>query len=292
MIGCAHSVLSQQQQIELQISNDKFVLLDRYYTSGLHVTYRKTLNKGFLFQAQEEDRFQLNISIGNETYTPKNLTSFDKNDLDRPYAGWLFGKVELGKLKEKSAFFVALESGITGEEALSGKLQIALHEFLNIDSRPTWVDEIAYKWLFNVKMLQLNEFITGTKTSFINQFSASLGSKDTYIGNDIFYFFGKQNKLNNSVRINALVRDGSKEFFGFVSGGYRYVVLNTLIQGSPFNSNDPFTTHAEQSVFRASAGMVLKTKKSIYKLVYHANSKETPSSQSHVYGAFTIGFNL
>ena len=38
----------------------------------------------------------MNFTIGNKIYTPTNLSSFDVNDFDRPFAGWLFGKIEIG----------------------------------------------------------------------------------------------------------------------------------------------------------------------------------------------------
>lgn len=280
---------SQNQQIDLKISNDKFVFQDKYYTSGLHISYRKALQNSFIFQKQENQNLQLNITVGNEIYTPSNLSSFDVNDFDRPYAGWLFLGVELAKIKRKSALFLAVESGITGKESLAGKLQNAFHDLFDIE-KPTWQDEIAYKWLFNFKVKQVYDFPIGEKASIQNHTSLSIGSKDMYFKNAIFLFFGKFNGLQNSFRLYALNSESKKEFFGFIGGGYKFVELNTLIQGSPFNDNDAFTSIAENHVFSLQAGSVLRTKRNIFKLEYNYNSRETPLSKSHVFGAFTFGF--
>lgn len=282
-------VQSQNQQIDLEISNDKFVFQDKYYTSGLHILYRKALQNSFIFQKQENQNLQLNITVGNETYTPSNLSSFDVNDFDRPYAGWLFLGVELAKIKSKSGLFLAVESGITGKESLAGKLQNAFHDLFDIE-KPTWQDEIAYKWLFNFKVKQVYDFPIGEKASIQNHTSLSIGSKDMYFKNAIFLFFGKFNGLQNSYRLYAFNSESKKEFFGFIGGGYKFVELNTLIQGSPFNDNDAFTSIAENHVFSLQAGGVLRTKRNIFKLEYNYNSKETPLSRSHVFGAFTFGF--
>lgn len=283
------SLESQNQQIDLKINNDKFVLQDRYYTSGLHFSYRKILENNFLFKQQEHQKLQFNITLGNETYTPSNLFSFNVNDFDRPYAGWLFLAAELAKIKSKSALFLSVESGVTGEASLSGKLQNAFHELLNIEI-PTWQDEIAFKWLLNLKLKQVYDFPLGKNVSIQNHTAFSLGSKDVYAKNDVFLFFGKFSKLQNSYRLNALDSASSKEFFCFVGGGYKYVALNTLIQGSPFNDKDPFTTIAEPHVFSLQAGSVLRTKKHLFKLEFNYNTKETPLSESHIYGALTFGF--
>ncbi|GAA4893251.1 hypothetical protein GCM10023311_17180 [Flaviramulus aquimarinus] len=283
-------LISQNQQLELTVSNDKFVFTDRYYTSGLHLTYRKGLNSDLLFFKKEDNKLQVNVMVGNETYTPKNLTSFNNQNFDRPYAGWLFGKIELGQIKQKSALFLALESGVTGEESLAGKLQIALHEFLDINSRPTWVDEISYNWLFNFKTVYINDIQINKNNSIQNHISASIGTKDTYIGNDVYYFFGNFSDFQNTSRLNLVDVNQTKEFFGFISAGYKYVALNALIQGHVFNDEAPFTLIAANHILKFSAGAVLRTKKNVFKIGYYYNTKETISSSSHVYGAFTFGF--
>ena len=285
-------LISQNQQLELTISNDKFVFLDRYYTSGLHLTYRKGLDKNLFFLKKENNKLQLNVTVANETYTPSNLNSFDNRDFDRPYAGWLFGKIELGRIKQKAALFFAVELGVTGEESLAGKMQIAIHEFLNIDSRPTWTDQIAFKWLFNFKASHINNFKLNHNSSIQNQISASLGSKDTFVGNEVSYVFGNFNNFQNSSRLNLVDVNQTKEFFGFISAGYKYVALNSLIQGSSFNNKDPFTAIATKHIFQLSVGSVLRTKKHLFKLGYYYNTKETPLSTHHVYGALTYGYSF
>jgi len=83
----------------LRVDNDKLSSIDRYYTSGLFITYRKNLENNFIFNKTENNALQLNVTLGNETYTPKNLKSFNTDDFDRPYAGWFFLKTELGRIK-------------------------------------------------------------------------------------------------------------------------------------------------------------------------------------------------
>ena len=195
------------------------------------------------------------------------FSSFNTNDFDRPYAGWLFGKFELSKIKTNSAVSLIIESGVTGKESLAGKLQIAFHDLLNIEV-PTWANEISYKWLFNFKILKTFDFKLNETSRIQNRIQASLGSKDTYLENNTYIFLGKFNKFQNSYRAGAIASNSKKEFYGFLAGGYRYVVLNTLVQGSPFNDNDSFTSIAEKYVFNLKAGSVLRTKRNIFKLEY------------------------
>lgn len=282
---------SQNKQLEIRISNDKLVLQDKYYTNGLHIEYRKEAKSTIVFKKKDNEKLQTNIVFGNETYTPSNLFSFNVNDFDRPYAGWMFGSVELAKIKLNSALFIAVESGITGEPSLAGKLQNAFHDVLRI-KKPTWQDEIPFKWLFNVRVRQVYDFQLTKNLNFQNHSNFSFGTKDTYFQNNIMLFFGKFNNFQNSYRTQILDTTFTNEFFGFIGGGYKYVLLNTLIQGSPFTNSDPFTSIAETHVFNLKTGSALRTKKYVVKIEFNYNSKETPLSKSHIYGMLVFGFSL
>lgn len=275
----------KDQQFEFVVSNDKFADQDRYFTSGLYLSYQKLLNKKLILPKTTENKLQLKLSIGDEIYSPTSISSFDTKDFDRPFAGWLFGKMEVASIKERSALFLALETGITGEESLAGSLQTGLHEVFGIDSRPSWVEEIEFKWLVNIKLMHSTNWSVNNKNAFQYTIGSSLGTKDIYLENDLGYFFGKFNKLRNSARIGALDETLSNEFFGFVAMGYKYVAHNTLIQGSLFKDDVLFTTAITHHVFKARAGVVLKIKRNLFKVMYDFNTSETPLATAHVYGS-------
>lgn len=275
------------EQLEVKIDNDKFVLIDRYYTSGIFVTYKKDLKKNFLFTKNSDNKIQLNFTLGNEVYTPKDLSSFDVNDFDRPFAGWLFGKVEIGKIKQRSASFVTLETGITGKESLSGKLQVWFHDVLGLDNFTSWTDEIKFKWLFNVKFRYLYNWRINDNTAFQYEILPALGTKDIFLENNIYYFFGKFNELKNSSIINVIDTSNTNEFFGLITIGYKYVAHNTLIEGSIFKNDELFTTKALNHIINLKFGGVYKNKKHTFKLIFSLNSKETPLSISHSFGTFS-----
>ncbi len=282
----------QTSSLELKISNDKFVLQDRYYTNGFHLTYKQYLPKFLGVNTTADEKLQLNVTLGNETYTPSNLYAFDTAEFDRPYAGWLFGAVELAKIKTKTALFLRLEVGVTGEESLSGALQTGFHDLVGIESNPTWFQEIAFKWLVNLKASKVHAFKLGESARLQNRVQGSLGSKDTYLANEVSLVFGKFNALQNSYSLGALAGGSRHELFGVLAASYTYVFLNTLIEGSPFNDRDVFTTDIQNQVLRLKAGGVLRTKRCVFKLEYIFNTKETPESEAHAFGAFTVGFNF
>ncbi|WP_171036970.1 lipid A-modifier LpxR family protein [Maribacter algarum] len=272
------------QQLAITLSNDKFADDDKYFTNGLYITYQKAVAQNFIFPKTDGNKLQLNIGIGNEIYSPASLSSTNTDDFDRPFAGWLFGKLEVGSIKKKSAFFLAFETGITGEESLAGDFQVGLHNVFGIDSRPTWVEQIGFKWLFNLKITHVFDW-SNQRNAFQYRISPSLGTKDIYLENDISYFFGRLNTFQNSSRTTIVDNSSSKEFYGYVSAGYRYVAHNTLIQGSIFTDDVLFTTDITNHIFKTEIGAILQVKRNTFKIAYNFNTKETPLSTSHIYGS-------
>ena len=278
---------NNNEQLELIIENDKLVSIDKYYTSGLFLTYKRDLNNSFILKKTEANKLQLNIALGNQTYTPTDLTSRDTRDFDRPYAGWLFAKAEVGRIKDNSALFIGIEAGITGEESLSGKLQTWVHETFNIDS-PTWTQEIAYKFLVNLKARYIKNVIIGKSQGLKFVVEPSLGTKDIFVENTLGYAFGHFNAFKQSSRNGFVDKTITNEFFGFVNIGHKYVIHNTLIQGSLSYDDVLFTTNREAHVFKFKIGSVLKFKRNTFKFIYNFNTKETPKSSSHSYGTLSF----
>ncbi len=273
------------QQIEFRLDNDKFVFDDRYYTSGLFVTYKKQLEIDFLFKKTETNKLQLNLKIGNETYTPTDLSSFDSSRFDRPFAGWFFGSIEVAKIKERSGLFIALEGGITGDESLSGNIQLAFHDFFDLGNRPTWAEQIGFKILFNAKLKYIYSWQLHKKHAFQFETQLTLGTKDIFLSNSAKYVFGKFNAFNNTSALGLIDSSLTKEFFGFIGFGHKYVVHNTLLQGGITRDETTFTSSPTRNIFRLEVGSTLKFKRNTYKLTYFFNSKETALSSSHVYGS-------
>lgn len=273
-----------KQQFGLQLSNDKFADMDKYFTNGLYLTYQRSLREDFVLPKTDTNTLQLKLFIGNEIYSPTSLSSVATAEFDRPFAGWLFGGLEVGSIQEKSAFFLGFETGITGEESLAGDFQIGLHELFGIDSRPTWVEQIEFKWLFNLKITHIVDW-SNARNAFQYRISPKVGTKDIYLENDISYFFGTLNSFQNSSRIGLVDSSASKEFFGYVSLGYRFVAHNTLIQGSIFTNDVLFTTDITNHILKTEIGVVLQSRRNTFKVMYNFNTKETPLSSSHIYGS-------
>ena len=279
------------QSFSLKIDNDKFVLQDKYYTSGLFIEYQKIIKKDMLSLKKEDNSVNYRFTLGNETYTPENLNSTNVLFFDRPYAGWLFIKFEEQVIHNNQAHTFAIETGITGEASLSGALQRFWHSALSIKV-PTWTQQIGFKWLFNIKSKHVFNFDLNKNNSLHYMIEPSLGTKDIYLKNSLTYYLGLFNGLKNSSRIAAIDPSQTKEFYGLIGFGYKYVGHNTLIQGGLRYQDTTYTTTIERHVLDAKLGLVYKNKRNTFSLIYFFNTNETLRAGDHSYGSFkyTVDF--
>jgi len=134
----------------LTIDNDKFVMLDKYYTSGLFLTYKRIIDKDILKLKKEDRKVQYVFTLGNQIYTPENISSYFSNDFDMPYAGWFYANLKEQVFFKKQVHSVALDVGVTGGWSLSGKMQRWWHRLINVPE-PTWSSQIENKGLINLK---------------------------------------------------------------------------------------------------------------------------------------------
>ncbi len=290
--SCHYFLYTQENnnQIELRFDNDEFLLSDRYYTSGVFLSYKKSINKS-KFSNKKTAKLQYELSIGNEIYTPQDVDYDNVDRFHRPYAGWLFGKVRVGSIKNKYSLFLGVETGVTGDESLAKTFQDWAHSRVGIRNA-TWIEQISYKWLVNIEA-QLNYLITSRKqSSLVISTRPVLGTKDMLFDNELYYFFGELNKFKNSSRFSTINTSIKKELFGFISFGHRLVFHNTLIEGSIFEDDILFTSDIEKHIFKWKIGLVSKGKKGVFKFSYNFNSRETPLSKIHGFGSISYGVNF
>ena len=279
-------------QLEFVLENDKFLLQDKYYTSGLFISYKRALKSDFIFKKKETNRLQFEAKIGNETYTPTDLSSFDASTFDRPFAGWLFLKMGLTNVYKKSLLAFAVETGVTGEQALSGSFQMWFHNFIGLDDVISWEQEIENKFLVNLKTQYTHHWVINASQAFQYSSNTSIGTKDIFLQNGVSYYVGAFQSFQQSSITQTIANTTANELYAFVKLSHRYVFHNTLVQGSLDFMDATFTSKVTSNVFNLKIGGVLKQKRNIYKVVYNFNTKETPKSSSHAYGSLVYSYSF
>lgn len=265
-------ISSPSQQISVQHDNDVLFGIDRYYTTGTFIGYSKTLQGDFVFKNTEVNSLQLDIKLGQETYTPRELFETSFEFLERPYAGYLFASVGVTSASKDYLWQLTAEAGLAGSQSLAGDVQVAYHKLIN-EFIPSWSGEIANSMHINGYGAYVKTFQKDKKAFFDVQSKVALGTRQIYIQQEATFFVGQRSSIATSTHYNRIGVE--KELYGYAGVYYRFVGLNALIQGHPWGDDSPFTLPIQNSVLGVQMGIVLRKKRNTFQIEYVNQSRET-----------------
>ncbi|TVZ52150.1 lipid A deacylase LpxR family protein [Dokdonia sp. Hel_I_53] len=272
-----------------QHDNDFLFAIDRYYTAGSFIGYRKQLDGDFIFKGSELYPVQFDLTIGQETYTPRELfdTNFDR--LERPYAGYLFLKSAISRASKSELFSLALELGLAGEQSKARVFQISYHKLIG-EFIPVWSGQIANSSHLNTYGFYVKD-LTVPNSNLLKNFSLAstlaLGTRRIFVRQEALVFIGNRERIGCTSAFNRL--GSNREFYGFGGVGIEYVALNALIEGHPFNDSSPFTLPVESRVLSFKLGAVYRGVHNLYELIYNFRTKETAREGRSQFIAFSFG---
>ncbi|NNG09491.1 MAG: DUF2219 family protein, partial [Arenibacter sp.] len=208
-------------QIGLRHDNDLILLTDRYYTSGLFLTYRHRLKNGFL----NSDNEQLSFSLRQEIITPRYLSTHIIEQLDRAYVGFMALKAGWSRVRDKSLVETDFLLGIAGEASGAGAFQRWYHDTVLFSQSPTWVGEMENSVHYNLYANYLYEWQLAPNPFSIYMAvkpQMAFGTRDIYLHPEMVLYLGRRNPLSSSIAHHQI---GSKEqeLFFALRTGYRLV---------------------------------------------------------------------
>ena len=270
-----------KHQIEFRHDNDFIVLTDRYYSSGIFLTYRKRLEKG-LFHSEQE---QLTFSIGQVAITPTDVKSEVIDDLDRPYAGFLGLNSGWSFTKNNRGIDFNLLVGVAGKASGAGDFQRWYHNAIVRSDPQAWSGEIENSVHMNLYMSYIYEWRLSP-----NPFSVyvtvnpqlAFGTKDVYIHPELIAYFGRRNALSSSKAHNR-IGDGNRELFFSLSVGYCFIGHNALLEGNALGDNSIYLVDPKKTVLYAGFDFLHRYGQNDYKFGYRINSAETEATVAHKY---------
>lgn len=270
-----------KHQIGLRHDNDFLVFTDRYYSSGLFLSYTKWLNQG-IFKSGHE---QLVFSLNQEIYTPSNTGTKNIVEMDRPYAGFMGLSFGWSYAKNRNDFEGSFLVGIAGKNSGAGSFHRWYHNALEVPKPPTWAYEIANSFHFNLYGFyshewQLVEGDFGVYTAIQSQFA--LGTKDIYGEPEVVTYFGKRTTMSKSSAYNKIGYENRELFFALRTS-YRFVGHNAMLEGNLFGDNSVFVVEPKTIVFHIGFDLKYHNSQNDYWLGYRFNSKETSETKSHKY---------
>lgn len=296
----APQVWAQNSNAELGIITDNDLYTssknDMYYTNGLAIFYHHLIknNKPEIYKKS------IDFQIAQYIYTPRYIDSDEKEIIDRPYAGYLFG--ELGKsvfYKNQSVLKGDFQFGYVGPNSFGREIQKNFHKLAGYKAVSGWEYQIQnalaiQTHLFYSKKLFLKS--ENKKIDFHFQSEVNLGTIFTGVSTGFLTRIGfkKLVPVYNSNLHGASIGSNESEFYFYIAPSVNYQLYDATIQGSLFNSNSPVTFDLVPFRFNGEAGFKYR-KNNLnlsYIFVYRGKELYSKTISGYFYGSIGVSYLL
>jgi len=177
------------------LENDVFHNTDRHYTNGLLVIWvpgRDAPTPGWVMKLArlmpwfpEQGDIRHGYAFGQSMFTPSGITMANPPLRDRPYAGWLYGTIELGVRSGRQFDRFGMTFGMVGPASLAGQTQKFFHKVFPGNYPQGWETQLGNEPGI-VATYQRSwrgvaaSTLSGTRLDFTPHLGAALGNVFTY----------------------------------------------------------------------------------------------------------------
>ncbi len=305
VLALANVTFSQEFKNEFgfKSDNDSYLGLkqDRYYTNGLFIYFRRAIDQQKLKGNLEKVTYE--ISAGQKIYNAISGYSPDPAKHDRPFAGYLYGGVQVSFFSNKESLLkVGLDLGTIGPDALGKDAQVFLHKTVGFYDVEGWDYEIANQLSANanVQFAKLLHRSEDKSIDFTLDTYANLGTTYNGAGLGVVFRAGNVNQLFNSAHYNASIGNKSKtnkiqrkEVYFYAKPQLNFVAYDATVQGSLFNNNSPITFGVKPIVFAQTLGFKYSSPRFTFDYSLVFQTKEIKSTaKPHQYGSISMFYRF
>lgn len=303
----------ERNYLSLSVENDLIGGgTDQFYTSGVRLTY---FNAGTDAPKAMEiidtalPMFTINdttstfFTLGQNIFTPEDITIQANQDDDRPWAGFLYTSIGLVTAQENHLDELELTLGVVGDAALGEQTQKAVHKYISDSPKPEgWDNQLEFepgvilswqrRWPAALA-LDAGDYRLAVEPNI----NASVGNIYTYAGAGFIVSFGPyQGYLQDTPPKVRPASPGSGYFetpsqgwgwYVFAGADGRAVARNIFLDGNTFK--DSHSVDKEIFVGDLTAGFALTLDD--YRLAYSINSRSDEfkgQSGQSVFGSVTL----
>jgi len=289
------------KEIGLISENDLYTSLyyDRYYTNGTFIYFR------FLDKNSHRNKKIHELSINHKMYTPNFANSFSIEDIDRPYAGYIFAKYSQ-QIFSKNNFSLksSFEIGILGPDAIAQDLQNLIHKIYGFRPAEGWQYQIRNTLGLGVGFTLLKPF-NKTPKKHIDFTSSSELKLGTILSELNIAVYTRMNLFNSylnpysnstlfSSNLNPVTKTQKKELFLFLKPQIGLAFYNATIQGSLFNQNSPVVFGINSFIYEIEFGIkyALNRFDLSYSIIKYSKRTHTIKANNSNYGSIIIGYKF
>ncbi|MCZ6609287.1 MAG: lipid A deacylase LpxR family protein [Alphaproteobacteria bacterium] len=298
------------------VENDSFGGTDRHYTNGLKASWlskkggikglSRWLARALPLFPKDGDR-RIGFAVGQNIYSPADLSATTLQTEDRPYAGWLYGELGLTAQTRNRLDSVALSLGVIGPASQADDVQKAWHRLFNITRPRGWEHQLNNEPALNIsyqhrrRYFRENTPFFGLDADVMPHLGLSLGNVFTYgaagltvrFGDDFAGDFGGPPRIRPSMPGAGHFQSPASGFGWYLFAGIegRAVARNIFLDGNTFT--DSHSVDKKTFVGDAQLGFALIFRR--FRITYtqvlrtfEFDGQATP----HTFGAISLTANF
>lgn len=307
--------------ISLQVENDFFgERTDRHFTHGTRLVYLtkplKWMTEAanmipWFFMESESDnsdnalRARGSLSIGQNIYTPEDISNDQLILTDRPYAGWLY--LGFGVVTEKGSSRydqLKLEIGLVGPASQAEEVQTFFHSLWGMTIPRGWDNQIKNEPGFNlyyeqIRRLAKHRLISGFEMDLLPHFGGSLGNVFTYgacgitarIGRNLKNDFGPPRIRPSLPGGGFFQQDKKLNWYLFIGAEGRLVFRNIFLDGNTFSDSHSVKKEIFMGDIQAGISMQINRFRLSYTRIFRGREFEE-QNKSDVFGSISLSYQF
>jgi hypothetical protein len=289
---------------------------DRHYTHGIRIGATSGEVEDPDYQApfswvpnfpQTGDRSRrFELMLGQNIYTPEDLTRLHPDPKDRPYAGWLYTGFGLIQDTNHSQFDrVVLRLGTVGPSSLADTTQISFHTIIDANKPKGWADQIHNEPTVDVfaerKWRALANLMPalGLSVDALPQVSARIGNVYDYIALGGMVRFGRNLQVDygpphidenlGSSLLNPEFSNSNWAWYVFAGSEGRLIGRNLFLDGNTFSTSAHVHKHIAVADMEAGLAILYGHLRFGYTLVRRTQEFSGQNSADE-FGSINFGF--
>lgn len=308
--GFAMAQSEPRATMEWQLTTENDVYLfdisDRYYTNGFQLDWRRVLPaENALLRIGKSDhplfrKAIFGVKVNQNIYSPQEIFNENIDQIDRPYAGWLYAGGSLTLfMREKTVLTGSVDLGVTGPESGGEWAQKHWHALFDMDEPINWGYQIRNAVVGHVNVLVQRQLATARSADLISETVLQAGSLLTNVRQGLTMRIGAIEPLYHSLYTNSrldrtvsLEQYQRHEFFLFVNGTVERVFHNGLLNGELQNGQSLPIRPGENWVVHYRWGVQYGNHRWNLVLAVNHLTPEFEGGKHHNYGSIGIGVRL
>ncbi len=300
-------IIAQSHELKITSENDAYLwnMHDGYYTNGIFASfhYLPTRLNSRLDSTSRLTKITSTYEIGQLIYNPENVFLVTRQQIDRPYTGYLYASKGFSFFyRNNQVLNVSASLGFTGKNSYARQMQTLIHRTFNFIPPEGWVNQLNSEFSFNLRGEYMHGLLPQRQQRWLDVFAsarAELGTPFTRASAGLLFQIGLFQKASESALFQARIRRNSShqkpEIFFFFHPQLRYQWYNSTIQGGIFLSDKgPATGDITRFLYLHQLGVTAAFHRFTLSSTFAYTQREARLMQKKAeqYGGFSIAYRF